>query len=344
MATTEEKSFLSQTGLEALITNIKQQDTSTLAAAKTYADDLGDNYDPAGTAQTKMQELANGQVAANTAVITKLNGEADVTGSVANTVKAAKDELSDLIDAVDTKADVNADHIGIMGNLSTTAKADLVSSINEVRAAISAGGTASAITIDTTTTTAGAAKSYTIKQGTTTIGVIDIPKDMVVQNGEVVTNPEGQPEGTYIVLTLANATNDKVYVNVGTLVDIYTAQKNATKIQLAINSTTREISASIVAGSITDVDLASNAVTTVKIADGNVTKAKLSTDVQTSLGKADVAEANAKSYTDTEIGKDRTRITAAETAISGLGSRVTALENVTWTEITAAEVNAMFSA
>ena len=39
------------------------------------------------------------------------------------------------------------------------------------------------------------------------------------------TNPYGQPSGTYLVLTLANATSDKVYINVGTLVDIYTAAR-----------------------------------------------------------------------------------------------------------------------
>ena len=89
------------------------------------------------------------------------------------------------------------------------------------------------VTVDTTTTTSGYAKSYTFKQGTETIGTVDIPKDMVVSSGEVKTytaqtlpTGTGAPTsaGTYLVLTLANATNDKVYINVGTLVDIYKAK------------------------------------------------------------------------------------------------------------------------
>lgn len=51
---------------------------------------------------------------------------------------------------------------------------------------------------------------------------INIPKDMVVSSGDIEKNPEGHPEGTYIVLTLANATNDKLYISVTDLVDTYT--------------------------------------------------------------------------------------------------------------------------
>lgn len=174
--------------------------------------------------------------------------------------------------------------MGNVDNLETTSK-EFVGALNEVRNAVSAGGTAAAITIDTSATTEGALKSYTIKQGDTTVGTIDIPKDMVVESGEVVTDPEGQATGTYIKLVLANVA-DPLYINVGHLVDIYKAKANATQIQLAIDSATREISASIVAGSVTATELAADAVTTVKIADANVTLAKLSTEVQTAIGKA----------------------------------------------------------
>jgi hypothetical protein len=51
---------------------------------------------------------------------------------------------------------------------------------------------------------------------------INIPKDMVVSGGEVVTDPEGQEPGTYIKLTLANATNDVLYIPATKLVDTYT--------------------------------------------------------------------------------------------------------------------------
>lgn len=178
--------------------------------------------------------------------------------------------------------------IGDMDSVSTTNKT-VAGAINELKAAIGTGGTAAVVTLTESTTDTDYAKVYTLKQGETTIGNINIPKDMVVKTGAVEVNPEGQAEGTYIVLTLANATEDKIYVNVGTLVDIYKAAGNANQVQVAIDSTTREISATIVAGSITDVELASNAVITDKIADANVTKAKLSTTVQASLDKADTA-------------------------------------------------------
>lgn len=185
-----------------------------------------------------------------------------------NVVKEVMDEK---IGKVDTK-------VGELANLETTKKDNLVNAVNEVRTAIASGGTAAQITIDTTTTTEGYLKSYTIKQGSTTVGTIDIPKDLVVTEGSVVTDPEGQTKGTYIKLVIANQT-EPLYINVGSLVDIYTVQASATQIQLAIDNSTREISATIVAGAVGATELSENAVTTIKIADANVTLAKLATDV-----------------------------------------------------------------
>lgn len=236
--------------------------------------------------------------------LTTIQGDENVDGSIKKAVKEAKD-------ALEAK-------IGNLENLNTTAKGNLVSAINEVLVAVGAGGTAAAVTMDTTTTTAGMAKSYTLKQGNNTIGTIDIPKDMVVRSGEVVVNPEGQTEGTYIVLTLANATEDKIYVNVGTLVDIYKAKANATQIQLAIDSSTREISATVVAGSITSTELADAAVVTAKIADGNVTKAKLSTEVQATLDKADSALQKENITTGTANGT--ISVKGEDVEVKGLGS------------------------
>lgn len=328
-------------------------DDAVLAAAKKYADDLGVNYDAAGTAQTKVDALANGAVAANTTAIAVLNGEAE--GSVKKAVADLKATLDADIDAVEAKADkaqaaadkaqgeVDAVELdmGDVESLSTTNKT-VVGAINEVLAAVGTGGTAATVTMTSDTTTEGALKSYTIKQGTTTVGVIDIPKDMVVESGEVVTNPEGQAAGTYIKLKLANV-EAPLYINVGTLVDIYKAKENATQVQVAIDPVTREISASIVAGSIGTAEIADNAVVTAKIADANVTKAKLSTAVQASLDKADasatqaafdeeVARAKkaeednlktAKDYADEKVGAEKSR---AEGIEAGLDARIQAVE------------------
>lgn len=76
------KKYLDLTGLTLYDEKIKQKistdDATTLSSAKSYADSLADNYDPAGTAQTKVNELANGQVKTNTDNITALqSGKAD---------------------------------------------------------------------------------------------------------------------------------------------------------------------------------------------------------------------------------------------------------------------------
>ncbi len=262
------------------------------------------------------------RITANENAITKLNGADTVAGSVAKQVKDAKEAVEN--------------EIGSLSNLATASKDNVVTAVNEVKSSVDNLKDSSAITVDTTKTTSGMAKSYTIKQGSATITTIDIPKDMVVQSGTVETNPTGQAKGTYLVLTLANATNDKVYINVGTLVDIYVAQASATQVQLVIDPSTREISATIVAGSIGTAELADLAVTTAKIADKNVTKAKLAADVQVSLEKAD----NAQAYVDEKLGSEgvnkgtvTARISAIESALDSADKFIVATES---------EINALF--
>ena len=310
------------------------------------------------------KKLIDADIKKNTDAIAKLNGDETTDGSVAKAVKTAQDTLQGKIDA--NKKEVDG-KIGTLTDLTTDDKTSLVKAINENKAAIDAAKAADKVTLDTTTTTDGMLKSYTVKQGARTVGVIDIPKDMVVKSGVVEVNPEGQKAGTYIVLTLANATEDKIYINVASLLDIYTAQKNAVQVQLTINPTTREISAVIVAGSIGTAELADGAITTVKIADGVVTKAKLSTEVQASLDKADSAlqevdiadlkkDVAANKASLAEGGATDTAIKAAKKAaddakaaadeakagVSGLNTRVKALEDVKYVAATETEIKALF--
>lgn len=267
---------------------IKNADTGLLKTAKDYADE-------------KVKALADGQVKTNTEAIATLNGADTEDGSVAKAVK-------DSADAINAK-------IGTLADLDTTAKTDLVGAINEVLQSVEAGGTGSVVTMTTDTTTEGYLKTYTFKQGNTEIGKVDIPKDLVIQSGEIVVDPDGQTAGTYLKLTIANQTAP-VYINVADLVDAYTAQASATQIQLAI-SDTNEISATIVAGSVTATELAADSVTTVKIADGNVTLAKLGTDVTPTL---------------TQVGTNKTNIEALQ-ALVGEGVEA----------ISTDEINALFT-
>ncbi len=102
---------------------------------------------------------------------------------------------------------------------------------------------------------------------------IDIPKDMFVEQGTVgtVTTPDVPYEGAqvgdkYIDLVLANAQSTHIYIPANSLVDVYTAQQNATQIQLAIDSN-NVISATVVAGSIGTTELANASVTDEKLAN-----------------------------------------------------------------------------
>ena len=234
--------------------------------------------------RAKAEELKNANAAsAAQQAADKAQGDVNTLAEKVGTVAEGKTVVG-MIEAVQGEVDAVETDLGNVDGLSTTNKT-VVGAINEVLTAVGTGGTNAVVTIDSTVTTEGALKSYTIKQGGTLVGTIDIPKDMVVESGEVVVNPEGKDAGTYIKLKLANVA-EALYINVGTLVDIYVAEANATQVQVAIDPVTREISAAIVAGSVTATELAANAVTTEKIADGNVTKAKLSSEVQSILDAA----------------------------------------------------------
>lgn len=179
----------------------------------------------------------------------------------------------------------------------------------------------------------------TIKQGGDTaediIGTINIPADMVVASGAVETYsaghlPSGVDEpGTYLVLTLANSDNQKVYINVADLIDTYTAAPNATQVQLAVNG--RVLSASIVAGSITATELASGAVTTVKLDDAAVTNAKLASDAVQTANIVDANVTAAKLATDSVITAKIAdgNVTTAKLAASAVETAKIADGNVT---------------
>lgn len=101
------KKFVGQEALSTLVDQVKAEDAKVLAAAKAHAEGLSSNYDAAGSAATakseavaaaeeKVNALANGQVATNTAAIETLNGTGE--GSVSKAVGDAKTELQGKID------------------------------------------------------------------------------------------------------------------------------------------------------------------------------------------------------------------------------------------------------
>lgn len=123
------------------------------------------------------------------------------------------------------------------------------------------------------TATAGMSASYQLEKDGVKVGdIIDIPKDLVVESGTVETYAEAGAwgeAGTYIVLTIANKTSDKLYIPVEGLIEYVTG--------------------STAADGIITTSVDEHHVLTATIADGTITKAKLVQTVQDSLGKADSA-------------------------------------------------------
>lgn len=98
------------------------------------------------------------------------------------------------------------------------------------------------------TSTDYAAVYHLTKNGTAVGEAINIPKDLFVQSGEIVDNPEGQPAGKYIKLVLQNQA-EPIYINVADLVDAYTAGNGITI------SATNEVAANVVAANGLSVDV-----------------------------------------------------------------------------------------
>lgn len=174
----------------------------------------------------------------------------------------------------------NASDVSISDSGSYFDSTNVEGALQELGADLASSIEAGEVTLEVKgTPNTGYLKSYTIKQGGVSIGDIDIPKDLVVTGGSVVTGTwnngvftedqvqPGSGSGKALKLSIANQTSP-VYINVADLVDVYTAAPGAAKIQLAI-SAGNVISASVVAGSIEKTDLVQA--------------------VQTSLGKADTA-------------------------------------------------------
>lgn len=155
----------------------------------------------------------------------------------------------------------------------------------------------------------GYAKAYTITQAATGLNTtINIPKDMVVQSGTVETDPDEQEPGTYLVLTLANATSDKIYINVGSLIEYVTSgSEEGDQIFITISPDHK---------------------VTATLATGSVTKEQLVSTVQTTLNKADSALQSGDITTGTANGT---------IAVKGSDVTVNGLKSAAFSESTAFE-------
>ena len=168
----------------------------------------------------------------------------------------------------DAQADVDAlnERVGVLpdGATATTVVGYVDEKIGKIPAQ-----TDYTVTV-TPSTPDGVAKRYNIKQTATNLDVnIDIPKDMVVESGTVETKAEAGAwgeAGTYLHLVLANATEDNIYINVGSLIEYVTSGSKV--------------------GDQIVIDVSADHKVTATLTEGSVTLAQLHADVQTAIGKA----------------------------------------------------------
>ena len=104
----------------------------------------------------------------------------------------------------------------------------------------------------------GYLKTYQFTYGTGSAFEIDIPKDLVVESGEVIVVADDSPvsgltNGTYLKLVIANQI-EPVYINVADLCDVYTGKAATDGISVAI-SASNEISAALTGKAVSESNL-----------------------------------------------------------------------------------------
>lgn len=309
-------------------TKISTAKTEILGEAG-YQQTVKSAYELAGTKATLAEAVAEIEKK-DYATKAQAQGYADAKDTAIADAKKAGTDAQSAVNALSNKVGSIPD-----GSKATT----VVGYVDEKVGAIPAQ-TDYSVTV-TPSTIEGLAKRYTVHQEATGLDVnIDIPTDMVVKSGAVVTNPEGQTAGTYLVLTLANATNDKVYIDVGNLIEYVTSGSGANDMVKIAVSADHKVTASITDGSITKAKLATAVQSSLDKADSAIQQAGLTTALAPYAKTADVAEG----YVAKEAGK-RLMTDAEGTKLEGIaaGAQVNKIESVkvggTALEITEKAVN-----
>lgn len=301
-------------------------------------------------------EAINDEINGIDSAIETLNGDNTTAGSVAKAVKdgidaigtgTAQGETGKAITSLTqtngvvtaTAGNVAAQYVTVdytpaqAGDDPVSATANVQASLNEIYGLISSNAEAGEVAVYDGNTKVNAinefGKTYTFKQGNTTIATMNLAKDMVVSGGSVITATSADKAiddnvvvgEKYVKLTIANST-DVLYIPVNDLYKDHTAAANAQKIQIAI-SNDNVISASVVAGSIEKTDLTNALQTEISAAATNVnakntghvqvsvTAATGSTPAQVTVTENDIASA-------TDLSGEVTRAQAAEGEIAGL--------------------------
>jgi predicted transcriptional regulator len=197
----------------------------------------------------------------------------------------------------------------------------------------------------------GCAATYHLTKGGVNVGAaINIPKDMVIQSGTIVTNPEGQAEGTYIKLVLANADNSELFIPVDSLIEYVTSGSHDGDMVVIAIDETHKVTATITNGSITAEKLHADVQAILNKAHEHENKTLLDAITAEKVAAWDVAEQNAKDYADDlndavnlaldgKVAVEEGKSLIADTLIAKLegiedGAQVNAIDTVEETEFT----------
>lgn len=334
---------------------VKQQDTILDGKIDAISETIGNNE------KGLVKDIADLKTADST-LDNKFNNyytkeESDTTfvkNEVFNPVKETVDNISNVYLSKETAAstyetkgnvklvdDKVATHTQQISDLSTNLStlSDTVTTLSGNVYTKEAANAAFNISVSNSTNEETGVKSYVISQGTATFS-IDIPKDLMVQSGEIVDLTEGQagdgkPAGSYIKLVLNTTDAAPIYVNVSDLIDEYEAKEDG-----YIDITNRKISVKY--SDLENAIIATANGKYVKVADLEGIKTGLKTDITNAYTNAiatakqeaiDSAVGTAKGYTDdikTSLEENITTVkndaaaatTAVDTKVNALNERV----------------------
>ena len=251
--------------------------------------------------QTGLSAPQFGNIAANVDMLNKAQVETYLD-NLCSDINSAVDTLTDATAAKVASVTAGDDSITVSGTATTPTVAVQISAAtgNVLELDETAGQKGLKVILPTaaeytvvkaSTAESGFAASYNLQKDGVNVGAtINIPKDMVVSSGTVETKSaagDWGAAGTYLVLTLANATNDKVYINVGDLIEYVTSgSTSSSQIIVSIDSD-HKVTATIGAGKVGTTELADDCVTTAKLADS------INADIENGLAGIPVFSASA---------------------------------------------------
>lgn len=204
--------------------SVKKQVADALATAKSYTDTEIGKLDVTDTAVTGKYVSA----------VSETNGKISVTREFLPSVSEIKSDGKAIIAVSQSNGKISATAGAI-----SAANVNVADASNHFTATTVEGvldelytksGEGAAVTVTSAVGSGNVLKTYTIKQGGSSVGTIDIPKDLVVTSGSVVKGnwvsgaftESASGTGTALKLVIANQSNP-VYINTLDLVKDHTA-------------------------------------------------------------------------------------------------------------------------